>query len=151
MLIRAAHASHTGDLYLVDLDPPIGIIELVRDTHLESCSALNGITFWFTRSTSRAFRLHHALATELLLASTRFTAREVPIMRGNIAITSRDETGQPAALNPHQIDLLTHYVLRERDKRVLGRRFNRDIATQRRLAVAEHAAHRPSRLPWRGQ
>lgn len=148
-MMRAVHASHAGDLYLVDIDPPTGIIELVRDTSLETCTTEDRIVFWFTRSTNRAFMLQNAMATELLLATTRFTARDVPILRGNVVITGRDATGHPAELNNHQLQRLTHSVLSNREKRILTRRFTRDHHTQRRQSIAEQAAAtRSAQRPW---
>lgn len=151
-MLRAAHASHTGDLYLVDIEPPHDIVELVRDTSLETCTAEDRIVFWFTRSTNRAFMLQNTLATELLLVTTRFTAHDVPILRGNIVITGRDGTGGPAALDNHQLHRLTHSVLSNREKRILTRRFTRDLHTQRRQSIAEQAAAlRAAQQPWAGQ
>ncbi|OKH81385.1 hypothetical protein EB73_29180 [Mycobacterium sp. SWH-M3] len=148
-MLRAAHASHTGDLYLVDIEPPHGIVELVRDTSLETCTAEDRIVFWFTRSTNRAFMLQNAMATELLLFTTRFTARDVPILRGNIVITGRDGTGNPAPLNNHQLQRLTHSTLSRREKRILTSRFTRDRRTQRRQSIAEQAAAlRAAQQPW---
>ena len=150
-MLRAAHASHTGSLYLVDVDPPAGIIELVRDTHLETCTAQQRIVFWFTRSTNQAFMFPNAMATELLLCTTRFTAHDVPILRGNVVITAVDATGRPAALTNHQIHQLTHSALSKREQRIITHRFYRDARTQRRRALAEHATHRDTRLPWPGR
>jgi hypothetical protein len=151
-MLRVAHASHNGHLYLVDVQPPAGIIELVRDTHLETCTAQNRIVFWFTRSTNRAFMLRNAMATELLLGTTRFTAHDVPILRGNVVITGRDAAGDPAALTEHQLDLLTHNVLTKRQERILTRRFARDDRLQRRQCIAQQAAAlRAAQRPWMGQ
>lgn len=148
-MLRVAHASHTGTLYLVDLRPPEGIIELVRDTQLETCTTADRIVFWFTRSTNRAFTRPNATATELLLATTEFTARDVPILRGNIVITGRDGAGEPAALTTHQLDILKHPLLSPRQKHTLQRRFARDLRIQRRQAIAENAeAIRRAQQPW---
>lgn len=110
-MLRVAHASHNGTLYVVDLRPPDGIVELVRDTNLETCTTADRIVFWFTRSTNRAFMFPNVMATELLLATTEFTARDVPILRGNIVITGRDGAGEPAALTTHQFDMLKNPLL----------------------------------------
>lgn len=146
-MLRAAHASHTGTLYLVDLTPPDGIIELVRDTQLETCTTANRIVFWFTGSTNRAFQSPNAMATELLLATTEFTAKNVPILRGNVVITGRDAAGEPAALTTHQLDQLKNTALSPRQERILHRRFARDQRHQRRQALAESAL-RNAQLPW---
>lgn len=148
-MLRVAHASHNGTLYVVDLRPPDGIVELVRDTNLETCTTADRIVFWFTRSTNRAFMFPNVMATELLLATTEFTARDVPILRGNIVITGRDGAGEPAALTTHQFDMLKNPLLSNRQKHTLQRRFARDLRQQRRQAIAENAAAvREAQRPW---
>ena len=92
----------------------------------------------------------NAMATELLLSTTLFTARDVPILRGNVVITGVDATGQPAALTDLQIHALASSALSKREQRILARRFYRDMRSQRRRALAEHAADRDTRLSWPG-
>jgi len=148
-MLRVAHASHNGTLYMVDLQPPDGIVELVRDTNLETCTTADRIVFWFTRSTNRAFMFPNAMATELLLATTEFTAHDVPILRGNIVITGHDSAGEPAALTTHQFDMLKNPLLSNRQKHTLQRRLARDLRQQRRQAIAENAAAvRAAQRPW---
>lgn len=66
------------------------------------------------------------MATELLLATTRFTARSVPLLRGDVVLSSHDGVGNLAGLTDRQLDWLidTHPTYWE--ELILGRRFARD-------------------------
>ena len=147
-LLRAAHASHTGQLFLVDLHPPHGITELIRDTQIETCTTQHRLAFWFTRNSYRPLTHPNATATEILLTATRFTARNVPILRGDIVITGIDANGQPATLTHLQTHLITRSMCTTREQHILARRFSHDTRVQRRRARAEHA-HRATQLPFR--
>lgn len=70
----------------------------------------------------------------MLLATTRFTARQVPLLRGNIVITGTDDAGDPAGLTDTQVKFLINADPTSRDEWILDWRFTRDARAQRRAA-----------------
>ena len=119
------------------------IAELVHDFGLESLtSADRQFDFWFTPSTRRCRRKVNLSATEMLLATTRFTAKTVPLLRGGVVVATHDSAGELNGLSWQQLDLLIQNscTLTRRDDRVLSRRITRDARRQPRNLVAEDAA-----------
>ena len=109
------------------------IAELVHDYGLESLtSADRQFDFWFTPSTRRCRRKVNRSATELLLATTQFTARTVPLLRGAVVVATHDSAGDLDGLSWQQLELLIQRscTLTRRDDRVLGRRVRRDAKRQ---------------------
>ena len=95
-MLEAIHASHNGNLYRVQLRDRDDIADLVREHRLETVGSRdNSVVFWFTPSTHCSHMQLNKQATELLLMSTAFTARQVPLLRGNIVITGNDDTVTP--------------------------------------------------------
>ena len=45
-------------------------------------------------------------ATEMLLATTWFAAKTVPLLRGGVVVASHDSAGEPDGLDSQQLDLL---------------------------------------------
>jgi hypothetical protein len=131
------------------------IAELVNDYRLESLTSTDRqFDFWFTPSTRGCQRRPNRRATELLLATTRFTAKTVPLLRGGVVVATHDSDGDLDGLSWQQLDLLVQRSrsLTERDDRVLSRRITRDARRQRRNVEAAQAAtaHR-TRPRTRGQ
>jgi hypothetical protein len=119
------------------------IVELVHHYGLESLtSADRQFDFWFTPSTRRCDRKINRSATEMLLATTRFTAKTVPLLRGGVVVATHDAAGDLDGLSWQQLDLLiqTSCTLTRRDDRVLGRRIGRDEHRQQRNPIAAGAA-----------
>ena len=119
------------------------IAELVHDCGLESLtSADRQFDFWFTPSTRRCRRKVNRSATEMLLATTRFTAKTVPLLRGGVVVATHDSAGELDGLSWQQLDLLIQNscTLTRRDDRVLSRRITRD---ERRRAAQPRRRRRP--------
>ncbi|HUH69386.1 MAG TPA: hypothetical protein VLZ05_11185 [Mycobacterium sp.] len=125
------------------------IAQLVSDYGLESLTSTDRqFDFWFTPSTRCCKRRPNRRATGLLLATTRFTAKTVPLLRGGVVVATHDSDGDLDGLSWQQLDLLVQRSrsLTERDDRVLSRRITRDARRQRRNVEAVEAAtaHRES-------
>lgn len=119
------------------------IAELVDDYGLESLSSTDRqFDFWFTPSTRRCQRRINRRATELLLATTKFTAKTVPLLRGGVVVATHDSDGDLDGLSWQQLDLLVqrNRSLTKRDDRVLSRRIARDAHRQRPDVEAVQAA-----------
>jgi hypothetical protein len=119
------------------------IAGLVHDCGLENLtSADHQFDFWFTPSPPRCRRKVNCSATEMLLATTGFTAKTVPLLHGGVVVASHDSAGEPDGLSGQQLDLLIENscTLTRCDDRVLGRRITRDERRQQRNLVAPVAA-----------
>jgi hypothetical protein len=119
------------------------IAELVHDYGLENLTSTDRqFDFWFTPSTQRCRRKVNCSATEMLLATTRFTAKTVPLLHGGVVVATHDSAGQLDGLSWQQLDLLIENscTLTRRDDRVLSRRISRDEKCQQRKVVAADAA-----------
>ena len=119
------------------------IAELVDNYGLESLTSTDRqFDFWFTPSTRACRRKVNRSATEMLLATTRFTAKTVPLLRGGVVVATHDSAGELDGLSWQQLDRLIQnsFTLTRRDDRVLSRRITRDERRQQRNLVAEDAA-----------
>jgi hypothetical protein len=119
------------------------IAELVDNYGLESLTSTDRqFDFWFTPSTRACRRKVNRSATEMLLATTRFTAKTVPLLRGGVVVATHDSAGELDGLSWQQRDRLIQnsFTLTRRDDRVLSRRITRDERRQQRNLVAEDAA-----------
>lgn len=112
------------------------IANLVSDYGLESLSSSDRtFDFWFAPTTRGCQRRVNRSATELLLAATGFTAKDVPLLRGGVVLATHDTDGDLDGLSWEQLDQLARISSRtptKRDLRVLDRRFNRADAPIRR-------------------
>lgn len=98
--------------------------------------------FWFSPTTQGCQRRVNLAATELLLATTGFTAKSVPLLHGSVVIATHDADGDLDGLSWQQLDLLVHRSrsLTKRDDRVLARRIQREArGKQQRKAVPAKA------------
>ncbi len=105
------------------------IVRLVHDYGLECLtSADRQFDFWFTPTTRRCRRKINRSATEMLLATTRFTAKTVPILYGAVVVATHDSAGGLDGLSWRQLDVLSQLssTLTRRDERVLARRIRRE-------------------------
>jgi hypothetical protein len=119
------------------------IAELVDNYGLESLTSTDRqFDFWFTPSTRACRPKVNRSATEMLLATTRFTAKTVPLLRGGVVVATHDSAGELEGLSWQQLDRLIQnsFTLTRRDDRVLSRRITRDERRQQRNLIAEDAA-----------
>jgi hypothetical protein len=110
------------------------IAQLVADRGLQCLtSADRQFDFWFSPSTRPCQRGANRTATELLLATTNFTAKNVPLLRGCVVVATHDADGDLDGLSWAQLDLLVrrNASLTKRDERALNRRIARDSRRQR--------------------
>ncbi len=135
--------SPNGVVYETRAYSKADIAELVDDYGLESLTSTDRqFDFWFTPSTRRCRRKVNRSASEMLLATTRFTAKTVPLLRGGVVVATHDSAGELDGLSWEQLDRLIQnsFTLTRRDDRVLSRRITRDERRQQRNLVAEDAA-----------
>ena len=123
------------------------IRDLVDNYGLESLTSTDRqFDFWFTPSTRRCHRRVNRNATEMLLATTRFTAKTVPLLHGAVVVATHDSEGDLDGLSWQQLDVLSKSSrkITKRDDRVLNRRIARDhrraLRLQRRNATVGQAA-----------
>jgi hypothetical protein len=119
------------------------IFELVNDYGLESLTSTDQqFDFWITPSTRSCQRRPNHRATGLLLATTTFTAKTVPLLRGGVVVATHESDGDLDGLSWQQLNLLVQRstLLTERDERVLSRRITRDARRQRRNVQPAEAA-----------
>ena len=143
-----------GIIYEARARRRLDIATLVGDPKLECLtSADHQFDFWFTPSVLQCHRVASRTATEMLLATTRFSAKTVPLLRGGVVVASHDADGEFEGLTRRQKDLLALKIQRlpRRAQWTLGRRIARDRRAQRRnLAVAAISAsgrYRPDQSP----
>lgn len=123
------------------------ITELVANCGLESLTSTDRqFDFWFTPSSQDCKRKVNRNATDMLLATTRFTAKTVPLLRGGVVLATHDAEGDLDGLSWQQLERLirTSNTITRRDDRVLNRRIRRDERRQQ-LDVGGHAAPVPTR------
>ncbi|HZU48962.1 MAG TPA: hypothetical protein VFA16_17175 [Mycobacterium sp.] len=142
--------SPTGVAYETRAFSKADIADLVNDCGLESLTSTDGqFDFWFTPSTRRCQRRPTRSATELLLATTRFTAKTVPLLRGGVVVATHDSDGDLDGLSWQQLEVLVQRSrsLTRRDDRVLSRRITRDLRRQRRHIAQSAAARQQTTTP----
>jgi hypothetical protein len=139
--------SSRGVVYETHAYSKADIAELVHDQGLHCLTSSDRqFDFWFGPSARRCQRLANRSATELLLATTDFTAKTVPLLRGCVVVATHDSDGDLDGLSWQQLDILAQRSrsLTKRDDRVLSRRIVRDDRRQRRDVVPETI---PSKAP----
>lgn len=144
-MIQTLHASHNQSLYRVRLGGMAAVADLVREHRLETITSTDGsIVFWF--AVHRTIRCVNRPAVEMLLAATRFTARNVPLLRGNVVLSGRGAAGDLASLTDEQVDWLVNAETGAGQDLVLGRRYAGDVRAQRRESRFKEAARRKAWL-----
>jgi hypothetical protein len=101
------------------------IAELVDDFGLESLTSTDRqFDFWFIPSTRPCQRRVNRSATKMLLATTQFTAKTVPLLHGAVVVATHDSDGDLDGLSWQQLEILVqkNRALTRRDDRVLSRR-----------------------------
>ena len=92
--------------------------------------------FWFSPSARGCQSRTNRRATELLLATTRFSAKTVPLLPGGVVVATHDEDGELDGLSWQQLDLLIrrNRELTNRELRALQRRIERQVRRRARQA-----------------
>lgn len=127
--------SATGTVYETRAYTEADIDQLVHDQGLQCLtSADRQFDFWFSPSTHRCQRRANRKATEVLLATTTFTAKTVPLLRGCVVVATHDEDGSLDGLSWNQLDLLVRKrrTLTKREERALDKRMARDERREQR-------------------
>nr|WP_090343319.1 hypothetical protein [Mycolicibacterium malmesburyense]CRL74246.1 hypothetical protein CPGR_03060 [Mycolicibacterium malmesburyense] len=142
--------STNGPVYETRAYTTADIDQLVEDQGLQCLtSADRQFDFWFSPKTQGCQRRTNRKATELLLATSTFTPKTVPLLRGCVVVATHDEDGELDGLSWQQLDLLVRrrHALTRRDERALNRRILRDERAQQRKtstpAVASLGCARP--------
>jgi hypothetical protein len=136
--------SASGAAYETRAYTTADIDTLVHDQGLQSLtSADRQFDFWFSPKTQRCQRRTNLRASELLLATTNFTAQSVPLLRGCVVVGTHDGDGDLDGLSWQQLDLLVrrNRSLTDRDRRVLDRRILRDDRRRRREVDPQTPTH----------
>lgn len=131
--------STNGPVYETRAYTTADIDQLVEDQGLQSLtSADRQFDFWFSPTTQRCQRRINRKATEVLLATSTFTPKTVPLLRGCVVVATHDEDGELDGLSWQQLDLLVRrrHALTRRDERVLNRRIQREERKQQRNTPA---------------
>jgi hypothetical protein len=126
--------SPSGAAYETRAYTQADIARLVHDSGLQCLtSADRQFDFWFTPTPRGCQRRVNRAATELLLATTTFTARTVPLLHGAVVVATHDADGDLDGLSWQQLDLLVerNRAVTKRDERTIGRRIARDMRRRR--------------------
>lgn len=127
------------------------IRDLVDNHGLESLTSTDRqFDFWFTPSTQLCHRRVNRNATEMLLATTRFTAKTVPLLHGAVVVATHDSEGDLDGLSWQQLDVLSKSSrnITKRDDRVLNRRIARDHRSQVRVERRQATVSQAAPLRW---
>lgn len=138
--------SAQGPVYETRAYTKADVDRLIHDRGLQSLgSADRQFDFWFSSTTPGCQRRVNRRATELLLATTNFTAKTVPLLRGAVVVATHDADGDLDGLSWQQLDQLAarNRSLSARDERILSRRITRDLQRARRAAQAPAPAPVP--------
>ncbi len=143
VLMRSVLASRNQELYSITVRDVADIADRLGSGHVEALSSSDGTyQFWVTPSLLGGRRLN-APATKMLFALTQFSAKQTPILRGDVVITSRTVTGDPDDLSDHQMRLLIESLqtIGRRPAFTIDRRLRRaarDDQRARNLAAEQH-------------
>ncbi|AQT78656.1 hypothetical protein B1R94_04435 [Mycolicibacterium litorale] len=115
---------------MVHPDGAIGVVEgspeamgaIVGGPWWETMSSRLGVVFWFTTVGRRRNDVNR-LATQLLLATSNWSAAEVPLLYGPVLVAARTPAGVPTALSMAHFEVLNaRSMLSWRSRRTLRRR-----------------------------
>jgi len=137
------YCSPNGVVYETRAYSKADVDQLVQHQGLQCLTSSDRqFDFWFSPSTRRCQRRANTIATELLLATTSFTARTVPLLHGCVVVATHDADGDLDGLSWPQLDLLAQKArsLTKRDVRVLGRRIGRE----KRSRKSDSPGYRPA-------
>ncbi len=140
--------SPSGVVYETRAYSNADIAQLVHDCGLDCLTSIDRqFDFWFTPSVRPCRRRVNRSATEMLLATTRFSAKTVPLLCGGVVLATHDSDGDLDGLSWQQLELLTRRSrsITRRADRVLNRRIARDEHRPNSKpdpAVTRQAGHR---------
>lgn len=137
--------SANGAVYETRAYTAADIDKLIEDQGLQCLTSTDRqFDFWFSPVTRGCQRRANRRATELLLATTGFTAKSVPLLRGCVVVATHDTDGDLDGLSWQQLDQLAHKSrsLTKRDERILDRRISRDDRRERRHTAPRQGAVR---------
>lgn len=123
------YCSANGAVYETRAYTKADIDQLIADQSLQCLTSADGqFDFWFSPAPHRCQRRVNRPATDLLLATTSFTAKSVPLLHGAVVIATHDSDGDLDGLSWQQLDVLAerNLTVTKRDERVLNRRVTRD-------------------------
>ncbi|AQT82277.1 hypothetical protein B1R94_28095 [Mycolicibacterium litorale] len=129
------------------------IDRLVQDRQLHCLTSTDRqFDFWFSPAARGCQARTNRRASELLLATTKFTAKTVPLLPGGVVVATHDEDGELDGLSWQQLDLLIrrNRSLTARDVRALDRRIQRHdrrLTRQTRTVAAAPARTATPRTP----
>jgi hypothetical protein len=136
------YCSSNGIVYETRAYTKADIDQLVQNHGLVCLtSADRQFDFWFAPSTAGCQRHTNRTASEILLATTNFSAKTVPLLPGCVVIATHDADGDLDGLSWLQLDLLArkNRSLTNRAARVLGRRIARADRRRRRMTRGAQA------------
>ena len=118
---------------MVTPDGGIGIVAgssdamaAVNGMRWDALSSGHGVSFWFTVVGNKRNEVNR-LATQLLLATSTWSADEVPLLYGPVLVAGRTPSGRPKTLSMAQFEILnTWSTLSWRARRTLRRRIERE-------------------------
>jgi hypothetical protein len=142
--------SATGAVYETRAYTKADVENLVHDQGLQCLTSSDGqFDFWFATTTRKCQRRANHVATELLLQTTNFTAKTVPLLRGAVVVASHDADGDLDGLSWQQLDVVSERLrsLGKRDDKVLSRRIARDTERLRKTTRKVSPAPAPVAAP----
>lgn len=134
-----------GLVDLASLDDIAAYVGAAQVESISTTSRFGHLDFWF-HPTGQASRDVNRPATELLLAATPSTVKNVPLLRGRIVVSSHDEFGGPTSLTRQQITKMALHKNRVLDQWLLDLRYVVDARSLRRRLKVERAA--ANRAAW---
>ncbi|WP_264069012.1 hypothetical protein [Mycolicibacterium komossense] len=144
--------SANGAVYETRAYTKVDIDQLVADQGLQCLTSPDRqFDFWFSPTTRPCQRQINRSATEILMATTSFTAKTVPLLRGGVVVATHDADGDLDGLSWQQLDLLVQKSrsLTKRDDRMLDRRIARAVRHRRRVVEAAKPTLVPQPQPTR--
>lgn len=101
---------------------PEAIAGLIEGPSWDSLTGGHGVVFWFNVIGNHDV---NRLATQLLLATSQWSAADVPLLRGPVLVASRTPDGAPTALSMAHFEVLNAWsTLSWRARRTLRRRLS---------------------------
>lgn len=140
-MLQVLHANHNGTLYRHHLTSIADIADLIRETHLETLTSTDGeIDFWLTPSTGPGHQRVNRKATEIFLATTKFSAHNVPLLRGVLVLATHKPAGELAGLTDAHMQRISQALTSTTwlQSRVLEARYAWGERRQRLASTAEN-------------
>ncbi|MBJ7337074.1 hypothetical protein [Mycolicibacterium sp.] len=144
--------SANGAVYETQAYTKADINELVRNRGLQCLTSTDSqFDFWFSPSPAGCQQRVNRSATEVLLGTTSFSARSVPLFRGAVVVATHDAEGDLDGLSWQQLDLLAQKArsLSARSERTLNKRADQADRRVRRAVEAAGAARSAKAVPAR--